>query len=90
MIYLWHTLFTLAQLFLSFYGFWLVWQVLLPQLPRPAEGDARISPYADYLTGPVVQPLARRFHVGPWVVSALLLIIVAASKAVLSHLANAL
>lgn len=90
MTYLWQMLITVVQLFLSFYGFWLVWQVLLPQLPHPKEGDARISPYADYLTGPIVQPLARKLHIGPWFVSALLLIIVAASKVVLSHLSNAL
>jgi hypothetical protein len=90
MTYVWQTLITVAQLFLSFYGFWLVWQVLLPQLPPPKDGDARISPYADYLISPILQPLARKLHVRPWVISFLLLSVVAASKVVLSHLSNAL
>ncbi len=55
----------LGQSVLSFYGFWLVWRVLLPVLPGPPEPDKRIAPFAGYFTDPFVQPVARALHVPP-------------------------
>ncbi len=49
----------LGQLLLNFYGFWLVWRVLLPVLPGPREPDERIAPFAGYFTDPLVAPLVR-------------------------------
>ncbi len=36
----------LGQVVLSFYAFWLVWRVLLPDLPGPPDRDDRIAPGA--------------------------------------------
>lgn len=53
----------LLNLVASFYGFWLIWRVLLPVLPGPPPADERIAPYASYFTDPFVAPLARLLHV---------------------------
>ena len=63
----------LGQLVLSFYGFWLVWRVLLPVLPGPREPDERIAPFAGYFTDPLTAPLVR-LRVPAWVAALLLLI----------------
>jgi len=49
----------LGRIVLSFYAFWLVWRVLLPWLPGPADADERIAPYARYFTDPVLVPVHR-------------------------------
>ncbi|MDK3258732.1 hypothetical protein [Blastococcus capsensis] len=76
----------LGQIVLGFYGFWLVWRVLLPGLPGPAEPDKRIAPFAGYFTDPFVQPLATRLHVPPRLVAMLALVVVATASAALARL----
>ncbi len=49
---------SLGQLVLGFYGFWLVWRVLLPVLPTARHPDQHISPFAAPLTDPLAVPLA--------------------------------
>lgn len=90
MTYLLQTLLSVGQLILGCYGFWLVWQVLLAELPGPRDPHDRIAPYAGYFTGPLVQPVARRLPVRPHVVSGLLLLLLAAGEAALRHLSAAL
>jgi hypothetical protein len=76
----------LGQAVLSFYGFWLVWRVLLPDLPGPPERDKRIAPFAGYFTDPFVQPGARALHVPPRLVALLALVVVAIGSVLLSRL----
>ncbi len=78
-----------AQILLGFYGFWLVWRVLLPELPGPRNSEDRIAPFAGYFVDPLVQPLARRSHVHPRLLSGLLLIAVAAGQLGLDRLSTA-
>ncbi len=86
MTYVLQTVIVVAQLVLGFYGFWLVWRVLLPKLPGPRNPEDRIAPYAGYFVDPLVQPLARRSHVHPQLLSGLLLIAVAAGQVGLDRL----
>lgn len=75
----------LGQLVLGFYGFWLVWRVLLPVLPS-AGADRRLSPFAMPLTDPFVVPLGRLLRLPPWAAALLLLIADAAASAALSRI----
>ena len=81
---------TVAQIVLSFYGFWLVWRSLLPLLPGPADPDDRIAPYDCYFTDPFVLPLARGLRVPHRVVAVALLIAVTAAQVGLTRLSAAL
>ncbi len=90
MMYLLQTVIAAGQLVLSFYGFWLVWRVLLPALPGPSKPDDRIAPYAGYFIDPLVQPIARHLHVHPRLLSGLLLVVVAGGQVGLSRLSAAL
>ncbi len=74
----------LGQLVLSFYGFWLVWRVLLPVLPGPRDPDERIAPFAGYFTDPLTAPLVR-LRVPAWVAALLLLIADAAALVALAR-----
>ena len=74
-----------VQLPLSFYGFWLVWRVLLPLLPGPAACEERIAPYAGYFTDPFVAPVARALHVPARLVAFLALVVLAALSVALSR-----
>jgi hypothetical protein len=76
----------LAQLLLSFYGFWLVWQVLLPVLPGPRQATDRIAPFAGYFIDPLRAPLTTRLRLPPWIASLILLITDAAALVALTHL----
>ncbi len=89
MSFLMQTGITIVQFVLGFYGFWIVWRVLLPILPARRASD-RISPFAGYVTDPIVVPLARTLHVHEWLVSVLLLIALAMASAGLDRLAGAL
>jgi len=89
MVYMLRTVIAVVQLVLSFYGFWLVWRVLLPELPGPRNPDDRIAPFAGYFIDPLVQPLAKRSHVHPRLLSGLLLIAVAAGQVGLDRLSAA-
>jgi len=77
---------TVIQIGLAFYGFWFVWRVLLPVLPGPRNPNERIAPYARYFTDPVVTALARSLRISEWLVSALLLLVVASVHVGLAHL----
>jgi hypothetical protein len=76
----------LAQSVLSFCAFWLVWRVLLPDLPGPAAAEKRIAPFAGYFTDPFVQPMARALHVPPRLVALLALITLAVGSVLLARL----
>lgn len=69
----------LVQLVLGFYGFWLVWRVLLPVLPSGRDPDQHISPFAVPLTDPLVAPLVRLLRLPRWVAVLLLLVADAAA-----------
>ena len=63
-----------AQIFLGFYGFWLIWRFLLPYLPGPEDSHDRVAPFVGYFTDPFIKPVAARLHLparwiaGFWVV----------------------
>lgn len=76
----------LGQIVLSFYGFWLVWRVLLPDLPGPAAPEKRIAPFAGYFTDPFVQPVAKALHVPPRLVALSVLVVVALGSVALARL----
>jgi hypothetical protein len=77
---------TLAQTVLSFYGFWLIWRVLLPELPGPPEPEKRIAPYVAYFTDPFVQPVARALHAPPRLIALIALTVVAIAGVTLGRL----
>ncbi|MBW3665342.1 MAG: YggT family protein [Actinobacteria bacterium] len=70
---------TLARIVLSFYGFWLVWRVMLPWLPGPDAVRERIAPYACFFTDPVIEPLRRLTGMPARAWAGLLLVAVAAA-----------
>jgi hypothetical protein len=65
------------QFGLSFYAFWLVWRVLLPDLPGPPDRDDRIAPYARYFTDPFLVPAARALHASTRLMALIALAVVA-------------
>lgn len=82
MTFLVHLAIVLAQIILGFYGFWLVWRVLLPVLPGPEKDSDRMAPYAGYFTDPVIRRAAERIQVHPrWIAAGALVIIAAAQVA---------
>jgi hypothetical protein len=88
MSFFWDTVIGVAQLVAGFYGFWLVWRVLLPILPGPRDPEERIAPFDRYFTDPFVLPLSRRLRLHQRVVSAVLLFVVAAAQVGLGRLAQ--
>ena len=68
---------SLAQFALSFYGFWLVWRVLLPHLPGPASREERVAPYVGYFTDPFVVPVAKALRVPDRFVALVALVVLA-------------
>ena len=88
MSFLLHTIIGVAQLVAGFYGFWLVWRVLLPILPGPSDPEDRIAPFDRYFTDPFVLPLARRLRLHQRLVSAVLLFLIAAAQVGLSRLGS--
>jgi hypothetical protein len=88
MSFLWQTIIGVAQLVAGFYGFWLVWRVLLPILPGPRDPADRIAPFDRYFTDPFVLPLARRLRLHQRLVSAVLLLLVAATQVGLGRLGS--
>lgn len=90
MSFLWDTVIGVAQLVAGFYGFWLVWRVLLPILPGPRDPEERIAPFDRYFTDPFVLPLAGLLRIHQRVVSILLLFVVAAAQVGLGRLADSL
>lgn len=74
----------LLQLVLAFYGFWLVWRVLLPILPGPRDEHQRIAPFAAYFTDPLVVPVSRALRIHSRVICVGLLILVAAVQVALA------
>lgn len=86
MTFLVEVLAALGQIVLGFYGFWLIWRVLLPELPGPADPEQRIAPYAGYFTDPFVRPVARVLHVPPRSIAVIALIVVGVASAAIAHL----
>lgn len=84
------TLIVLGQITLGFYGFWLIWRVLLPILPGPPDAADRVAPFVCYFTDPFVKPLARRLHLRAHRIAALALLVVAAAQVGLQRLSAAL
>jgi short subunit fatty acids transporter len=76
---------TVLQYAVSFYGFWLVWRVLLPALPGPADPDERVAPYVRYFTDPFVVPVANALHIPVRLVALVALVIVAAVSVALGR-----
>lgn len=75
----------LGQIVLSFYGFWLVWRVLLPVLPGPADPDERIARFAGYFIDPLAAPLVRMLRLPVWLAALVLLVVDAAALAALAR-----
>ena len=75
-----------VQVVLGFYGFWLVWRVLLPYLPGPADSSERVAPFVGYFTDPFVNPLAARLHLPARLVAAAGLLLVAAASVLVRRL----
>jgi hypothetical protein len=76
---------TIVQYGLSFYGFWLVWRVLLPVLPGPRDPSDRVVPYVWYFTDPFVVPVAKALHAPTRLVAFVALAIVAAVSVALGE-----
>lgn len=76
----------LAQTVLAFYGFWLVWRVLLPWLPGPEDVRDRIAPYACFFTDPFLVPVARRFRLRVELVAFVALLLLVALRTGLAQL----
>jgi uncharacterized protein YggT (Ycf19 family) len=77
---------TVVQYAVSFYGFWLVWRVLLPDLPGPHDPSERIAPYVGYFTDPFVNPIAKALHAPARLVALAALMVVAAVSVALGRL----
>jgi hypothetical protein len=75
----------LGQIVLGFYGFWLVWRVLLPVLPGPPRTDERIAPFAGYFTDPLTAPLVGLLRLPPWLATLIVLLADAAALAALGR-----
>ena len=86
MSFLLQTLIAVIKIVLAFYGFWFVWQVLLPILPGPRDRSKRIARFAGYFTDPLVHPLARILHVNPKFLCVLFLLLVAAAQVALDRI----
>lgn len=76
MSFLLQSIISVAQPVAGFYGFWLMWRVLLPILPGPSDPKDRIAPFDRYFTDLFVLPLARRLRILQRLVSAVLLLLV--------------
>jgi hypothetical protein len=77
---------SILQFALSFYAFWLVWRVLLRDLPGPADPDDRIAPYARYFTDPFLVPAARALHAPTRLMALIALAVVAGLSVALGRL----
>lgn len=76
----------LIQFTLSFYAFWLVWRVLLPELPGPRDRQDRIAPYAGYFTDPFIVPVAKTLHIPPRLIAFVALTLIAMISIALDRL----
>ena len=77
-----------AQIVLGFYGFWLIWRLLLPYLPGPADSHERVAPFVGFFTDPFIDPVARRLHLPVRLVTALWVVVVAAVSVVVRRLTS--
>jgi uncharacterized protein YggT (Ycf19 family) len=78
----------LAQIILGFYGFWLIWRVLLPYLPGPPQADDRVAPFVGYFTDPFINPVARRLHLPARLVAAFAVVIVASASVIVRRVTS--
>ncbi|MDP9314860.1 MAG: hypothetical protein M3R24_28975 [Chloroflexota bacterium] len=81
---------TVAQSILAFYDFWVVWRVLLPILPGPADPLERIATLRHLLHGSAHQAVGSIFRMTERRASTLLLLGLAAAHAGLSRLVDTL
>jgi hypothetical protein len=84
--YLLEVIVSILQFGLSFYGFWLVWRVLLPDLPGPPDQNDRIAPYARYFTDPFLVPVSRALRFPTRLMALAALVVVAGLSVGLGHL----
>jgi hypothetical protein len=77
-----------AQLMLGFYGFWLVWRVLLPYLPGPPQAEDRVAPFVGYFTDPFINPVAERLHLPARLVAAFDLVVVASASVIVRRVTS--
>lgn len=84
------TAITVTTVAAGFYGFWLVWRVLLPILPGPSDLEHGFSPFGKRFTDPLIVPIARVLHVPEWLIAAIWLILVAALITALNALSASL
>ncbi len=77
-----------AQILLGFYGFWLVWRVLLPYLPGPRNPEDRVAPFVDYFTDPFINPVADRLHLPAGLVSTFAVVVVASASVIVRRLTS--
>lgn len=80
----------LVQIVVAFYGFWLVWRLLLPILPGPPDERDRIAPFAAYFTDPLVAPVSRAIRIPGAIVCVGLLVVVAALQMTLGRIGGSL
>lgn len=78
-----------VQIVLGFYGFWLIWRVLLPYLPGPERSDERVAPFVGYFTDPFINPVAERLHLSARLIAALSVFAVAAAMVIVGRLTSA-
>lgn len=86
MSYLLDVIVSMLRFGLGFYAFWLVWRILLPDLPGPADPDDRIAPFARYFTDPFLLPAARALHAPTRLMALIGLAVVAALSVGLGRL----
>jgi hypothetical protein len=79
---------TIGDIGVGFYGFWLVWRLLLPVLPGPDERRERIAPFACYFTDPFVVPIARLTRLPERAITLASLVVAAAVLVALDEIAT--
>lgn len=72
------TAITIMTVAAAFYGFWLVWRVLMPVLPGPSDLEHNFSPFGKRFTDPLIIPVARFLHLPERLIAAVWLVLVAA------------
>jgi len=72
------TAITIVSVATGFYGFWLVWRVLMPLLPGPRDLEHGFSPFGKRFTDPLISPIARVSHLPERLIAGFWLILVAA------------
>lgn len=74
----------------AFYGFWLVWRVLLPILPGSSDLEDNFSPFGRRFTDPLIVHIARLLHLPERLIATVWLVLVAALITALNALSASL